>query len=168
MKPSFAIAAALFTLVAARPALASVSYPGELMKQLGVSALPVPAPYCTVCHASDVGGVGTITTPFGRALLRAGALQSNLPSLDAALDDLDAMGTDSDQDGVSDLDELRQNLSPNEGEARPGAEPLEQIPLPRTGCAVRTAVDLDPSASLVSTLSAVLLLLVARARRSSG
>jgi hypothetical protein len=99
--------------------------------------------------------------------LRAGTLPNNLPSLDAALDDMDAGAVDSDRDGVSDLDELRQNLSPNEGEAVPGAAPLEQIPLPRTGCALRPAVP-DPTAGLASALSAALLLLAARARRRSG
>lgn len=165
MKHHLAFATALAVLVVPRWASASVTYPAELKKRWDVETLPVPGPYCTLCHRTDAGGTGTISTPFGRALLSAGAVGDSVPSLDGALDTLENNGTDSDRDGVSDFDELRAGLDPNEGELVEGAppDPLANVPLPRTGCAVGRPEG-DWSAALGSAATAALLL-VARSRR---
>jgi hypothetical protein len=162
---AFALATALFALAVPRWASASVTYPAELKKRWDVETLPVPGPYCTLCHRTDAGGTGTISTAFGRALLSAGAVGNSVPSLDGALDTLKNSATDSDRDGVSDFDELRAGLDPNAGELAEGEEPdpLADVPLPRTGCAVGQPRN-DGSAALGSALTAALLL-GARSRR---
>lgn len=156
-----------FGLVAlvAPSARASVSYPAELLKHWELQALPGPAPYCTLCHTTDSGGTGTATKPFGRALLAAGALGNNVPSFDAALDALEAAGSDSDRDGVSDLDELRAGTPPNEGEPLPGSEPdpLADVPPPRTGCSIQPS----PAGSASALVTALLLLASRRASARS-
>lgn len=165
MKPRLVpIASALGALLVPALAHASVTYPGELIQHWNLEAVPASPPYCTLCHTTDAGGTGTATTPFGRALVRSGALGNNVPSLDNALDSLEAAANDSDRDGVSDLDELRANMSPNEGEPLPGSEPdpLANVPLPRTGCSVT-------SPDRVGSLSAALVgLLLLRLRRRSA
>lgn len=158
----------LLTLSAPAVAHASVSYPGELMKHWELEALPGAPPYCTLCHGSDAGGTGTATTPFGRALLKSGTLGGNVPSLDSALDVLEASGNDSDRDGATDLEELSAKMDPNEGEAPPGSapDPLADVPLPRTGCGVG-ALHHPPDAKAAWSL-ALLLLALRRARRTAG
>lgn len=162
MKHSFkAFSFALLALLSAQPALGSTSFPPELAKHLGVSTLPAPAPFCTLCHRDDVGGTGTVITPFGRSVLMRGTLPGSVPSLDAALDQLAASGTDSDSDGVSDIAELEAGTDPNQGAA--GSEnPLAKVPLPETGCAVR-APGSEPA--LAASLVAACFLLAGRRRR---
>ena len=65
--------------------------------------------------------------------------QSRIGALDAALQESDAQGIDSDLDGVPDLDELRQGTDPNvqDGDA---SVPLPPPPPPLvTGCSVRSS-----------------------------
>jgi hypothetical protein len=165
MKLRLVFVAALTTLLAPALARASVSYPGELSKHWELDAtLPASPPYCTLCHTTDAGGTGTAITPFGRALLRTGTLGNNVPSLDGALDTLEGSANDSDRDGVTDIDELRAGMSPNEGDALPGSEPdpLADVPLPRSGCSVGAP---DRAASVSAACVALLLL---RCRRRSA
>jgi MYXO-CTERM domain-containing protein len=136
MKHLVAIAALGSALLSSGLARASVTYPAELIRRWETETLPVPGPYCTLCHRTDAGGAGTVSTPFGRALMSEGALGNNVPSLDSALDALEAAGSDSDRDGVTDIEELRAGLDPNQGDVAGGADPdpLADVPLPRTGC----------------------------------
>lgn len=168
MKPHLVVlGAALSSLLAPALAHASVTYPAELIKHWDLeSPLPASPPYCTLCHTTDVGGTGTATKPFGRALVAAGTLGNNVPSFDGALDTLAGNGNDSDRDGVTDLDELLAGMSPNEGEPLPGAEPdpLANVPLPRTGCSLTMP---DRTASASAGVAVLLLLALRRARRSA-
>ncbi len=88
-------------------ALASGSYPGVVAQELTVDS-----PSCAVCH-DGATTFGTVTTPFGASLLDAGLEASNEDSLIAALATLESEGTDSDGDGVGDIDELLDGTDPN-------------------------------------------------------
>jgi MYXO-CTERM domain-containing protein len=131
---------------------------------LGVDTLPTSAPHCTLCHRNDSGGTDSVTKPFGLAMRAKGALPNNIPSIDSALDQLEAAGTDSDGDGTSDIDELREGTNPNEGDGTAPSS-LEQIPLPQTGCSVSGSASAPRSESASWVLAGLLLVVVRRARR---
>ncbi len=134
---------------------ASATFPTELQQDWGLPSTPD----CTLCHSSDLGGTGTVTTPFGRSLLEQGTMGMDNGSLRAALAVLKADNTDSDGDGVSDYDELRMGLSPNDG---PGAN---AFPLPQTGCALRPGRSAAPPVDGWGLLSAAAVVLAVRKRR---
>jgi hypothetical protein len=138
--------AALSLLAVSSPAAASVTYPEELRKYLELDAVVGPAPGCRVCHQDDVGGLKTATKPVGRALISAGASGGNVPSFLAALEALDSEHTDSDRDGSPDLDELRAGTDPNVAMDSEGTIiPMEEVPLPQTGCALVRSPERTPS-----------------------
>ena len=87
----------------------SPTYPAEIRAHLSLSYTPP----CTLCHQTESGGFGTVTTPFGKSMMARGLVAQNLASLDTALDALAAEHTDSDHDGVSDIDELKAGTDPN-------------------------------------------------------
>lgn len=110
-------------------ALASSNYPGEMASHLGGNT---PIPSCTVCHASNAGGFGTVTKSHGISLMDAGLVAGDVGSLTAALDTLASDGTDSDGGGVGDVDELKAGTDPNVaadddggGDGDGGDEPLQ-------------------------------------------
>lgn len=86
-------------------------YPPEVRAHLSLSYTPA----CTLCHETPSGGFGTVTTPFGKSMMARGLEAQNLSSLDTALDALAAEHTDSDHDGVGDIDELKAGSDPNVG-----------------------------------------------------
>lgn len=89
-------------------ALALPNYPGELANDLSMPCTPT----CTVCHATNAGGSGTVTAAFGVAMMARG-MTTDTTTIQPALD---AMGTDmvdSDGDGVIDIDELAAGTDPN-------------------------------------------------------
>jgi hypothetical protein len=91
-------------------AFASPSFPGELQDQLDMPCVP----QCTLCHRDSNGGVGTATRPFGAAVQSAG-LELKRPDLIATvLAALERGRFDSDEDGILDVDELRQGDNPNQ------------------------------------------------------
>lgn len=96
--------------LASMSSLASSNYPGEMSSHLGGET---PVPSCTVCHASNAGGFGTVTKAHGISLVEAGLTAGNIASLQAALDALESDGTDSDGGGVADIAELRAGTDPN-------------------------------------------------------
>lgn len=150
----------LFGTVDAR---ASASYPEALRKQLELDAIAGAGPGCQLCHKDDAGGVRTATKPFGRAVISAGATGGSIPSLLAALDTLEAQGTDSDGDGEPDIAELRSGTDPNVG--MDGSVP-EEVPPPEVGCGV---VSRDPSSTFaLLPLVALLLSRAWRSRRGSS
>ena len=94
------IAAALF---------ATPDFPGAIQRELDLPA----APRCTICHASDAGGAGTVTRPFGVYLRSRGLRPFDESSLHIAL--LAAAGErhSSSGTGVTDIDALKAGEDPN-------------------------------------------------------
>ncbi len=133
----------------AAPAAATGAFPNTIRDTLGLDA----APACTVCHTDPGGGAGTATTPFAESLVAAGLEAFDRPSLEAALATLEADGTDSDGDGVSDIDELVAGTDPNAlpGEGEGEGEPIRY----GFGCA---------SAPMAPLIGVLLLLLAVRRR----
>lgn len=113
MKRRTLLAVAL--LLGAAPAAATSSFPEVIRDTLALDA----APGCMTCHTLAGGGAGTATKPVALSLVAAGLLPFNDASLETALGELEANGTDSDEDGVGDIDELRAGTDPN---APPGAD----------------------------------------------
>ncbi len=130
----FLLSVALFLLAfGATPAFASASFPPTIQAELALAS----APPCTLCHRNDVGGIGTVVTPFGRTLMnRLGVAAANVGSLKAALAADKAQNLDSDGDGISDIDELQAGMDPNVGAS--GEVAGLDVPLPETGCAFAT------------------------------
>ncbi len=127
----------LGTLCMAASAGASTTYPEALRNKLSLAEFPNPPKGCKLCHTDDEGGLQNVSRPFGRSLMKVGALGGSVPSLFAALKSLEADGADSDGDGVDDIAELKAATDPNVAMTSMG-EPIEQeqIPLPETGCGV--------------------------------
>lgn len=159
----FALSLALAVLTLPLPTLGSLSFPNEMKKHLNLADIPPPAPGCRICHKDDKGGVMNVNKPFGRTMMDLGLKGASLPSLRGALDAVEAAASDSDTDGTSDITELREGTDPNVRVARPGEDPLpplEEIPLPETGCAVSA-----PSKGDGAAVGGLLLALVSLARR---
>jgi hypothetical protein len=96
-------------------AYAMSSFPGQIRNHLNLTN----APECILCHGSTAGG-GPVVQPFGKSMLAAGLTMSGGGTLTSALDKLEQDGTDSDGDGVGDIDELKVGTSPN-----PDKTPIE-------------------------------------------
>jgi hypothetical protein len=126
-------------------------YPPEVRAHLSLSYTPA----CTLCHETESGGFGTVTTPFGKSMMARGLVAQNLGSLDTALDALAAEHTDSDHDGVGDIDELKAGSDPNV--AGGGS-----VTPPSYGCFDASGQGSSPLALLPLVLAWVLL----RARRA--
>jgi hypothetical protein len=98
-------------------AWASSGYPGGVQSKLGLSGLPQAN--CQLCHQSPGGG-DTVSRVFGIAMKARGLTGGgNVTALNAALDALEAAGTDSDNDGTGDVAELRAGRNPNVRDAPP-------------------------------------------------
>jgi hypothetical protein len=92
-------------------AWATPSFPGVIASHLGASA----APACSVCHEGGVTGRGTVTTPFGQAMLARGLVAYDEGSLTRALDAMAQDAVDSNRDGVTDVDALKAGQDPSAG-----------------------------------------------------
>jgi len=71
------------------------------------------SPSCTICHDNPNGGLGTVTRPFGEYLRSRGLVELDEASLRNALTAAQAEGHDSNGDGVTDIEALREGLDPN-------------------------------------------------------
>jgi len=89
--------------------LATPDFPSVIQQQL---ALQQP-PRCTVCHATDSGGTGTVVKPFGVYLQSRGLVGGDESSLRNAL--LADAGEHHSSDGgkTTDIDALRAGTDPN-------------------------------------------------------
>jgi hypothetical protein len=174
----------------ALPALGSPNYAPEIQARLSLGA----PPSCTICHATELGGDNTVNKPFGVSIQRLGAAGDNdLGALRRALSSADEEATDSDGDGVTDLDELRDGSDPNRvdreppmaaggagGESGFGGEdsipdppdpsgPVPDLPIPQTGCALKGGnASRHDGGSLFWLLVALCAAAVRRHRRSVG
>ncbi len=104
---SAACLAAVFVLFSA-PSQAHSTFPTLIASELDMPCVPA----CTICHKDTLGGFGTVTEPFGKAM-QADGLFFTEASLSPALKKHEAAGTDSDGDGVGDITELRVGQDPN-------------------------------------------------------
>jgi hypothetical protein len=134
------------TALAAGLAHGSSVYPPEIRAHLSLSYTPA----CTLRHNTPSGGFGTVTTPFGRSMMSRGLVAQNIASLDTALDALAAEHTDSDGDGVSDIDELKGGSDPNVSGGG-------SVPPPTYGCFDVSGQPASPLALLPLALAWLLL-----------
>ena len=146
----------LASLLLAPAASASEEFPPEIQDFLQLDYTPV----CTICHATDLGGLGTVVQPFGMKMMSRGLVAGDLDSLHTAILALDAEGSDVDGDGVGDIDELRAGTDPNTG--------LDAEP-PEYGCLGRVAPTRSawPGAAL-ALAAAALAVIARRPRRMRG
>ena len=110
--------------------LATPEFPGVIQQQLGL-AQPPP---CTICHATNAGGPGTVVKPFGIYLQSRGLVPFDDASLRNALM-ADIAERHSSSGGLTDVDALRAGEDPN---GAPGANLM-----PAFGCSTAgSSVDL--------------------------
>jgi hypothetical protein len=111
-----------------RAAHASHDYPRQIHDKYSLGYTPD----CTMCHATNTCGSGTVVTDFGLALIAFGAKGSDPVSLDTALDVDDERAWDSDGDGIPDIEEVVQGTDPS-GPA------LGRVAGPKHGCSMTGA-----------------------------
>jgi hypothetical protein len=95
-----------------RVAHASPSYPGLLQTDLNLG-YTLGTNDCIICHTSNPGNINSATQPFAMAMRAAGLVLESPGSLQAALATLKANKTDSDCDGVPDIQQLIDGRDPN-------------------------------------------------------
>ena len=122
---SLVIKAALLALVGApilvaNDARASETFPPVVRQFTGAAR----EPDCTICHQTNSGGVGTATKPFADYLRKRRLVRENEDSLRNALRAMQGEGHDTDNDGVTDFDELKAGTDPN-GEFASDVPPVE-------------------------------------------
>jgi hypothetical protein len=120
---SLLLALAVTSPLAAR---ATPNFPAAIARDLQLSSPPA----CTICHATNAGGSGTVVKPFGKYLVSRGLAPFDEGSLAGALAAAAGEHHDTDGDGILDVDALKQGLDPN-GSSTP-ATTLED---PSFGCA---------------------------------
>lgn len=103
------------------------------------------SPSCALCHVGAPGN-GTANTDLALALKDRGLVPRDETKLFDALDQLEVDGVDSDDDGVTDAEELLAGDNPN-----PGGGALCEGPIPIYGCFDQGRA----SASLVGLLIAI-------------
>jgi hypothetical protein len=96
-------------LTAPIAAHATPDFPEAIARDLQLSTPPA----CTICHATNDGGAGTVVKPFGKYLVSRGLAPFDESSLAGALAAAAGEHHDSDGDGVSDIDALQRGLDPN-------------------------------------------------------
>lgn len=171
---------ALATALVALPAAASDTFPARIQKDLRLAEKPD----CILCHETENGGTNTVKQPFGISMRQAGLKAGNLGLLDIALQTLEKNKTDSDGDGVPDIEELKRGRNPNAvetivvsdaGAGEDGgrtitivevAPPPSKVPLLETGCEVTLgARRAGTSGRALIAIAGVLAMAVARVWR---
>lgn len=149
----FAVATVGVAIASAGSARATGGFPAEIQSHLSLSYTPD----CHVCHAGGTGQAGNTTTPFVKALLARGLVKYDSASLDTALDALAAEGTDSNHDGIADVQGLKDGVDPSVDANGPA--------LPDYGCATARGASssLDASGLFALALAAFV---VARRKRA--
>ncbi len=168
MKPTriLALAPVLFALTLARGAGATSSFPAAIQSNLALAHPPA----CALCHTTgDSGGRGTVNTPFGTTIRGRGLVAYDEAGLKSALAAMAAEKTDSDQDCVPDIDELKQGSDPNtaNGSGMKCAGPAApQGDTPQYGCGAHVS-PLVPTSTGAFPFAAALAAAIALLRRRS-
>lgn len=105
--PAVTTAALLF--FGASAAHATSNFPAAMRTKLALTY----DPQCSVCHLNGVTGRGTVTTPFGKAMMLRGLVASDEARLNNALDKMIADKVDSNANGETDVDALKAGHDPN-------------------------------------------------------
>jgi len=113
-------------VVAAGAARASPQYPTAIVEHLNIFYSPA----CGLCHVEGKTGPGTAEMPFARSARAHGLEGGNVGLVAVALDAMMRDGTDSDRDGVSDIQELLAGTDPNVS----GNQSIELRTDPASGC----------------------------------
>jgi len=157
-------------LVTAAPAVAAASpiFPDAIKADLSLT-YDLGTTHCIICHANNNGGMGTVVQPFGLNMKGANLAEENTDSLKKALDALEAAHTDSDCNGVPDIEQLKGGQDPNTGEYIDGSG---KTAMPSPGCGGTVAFGCGAQLSRVAgswqgalALAAVLGAALARRRR---
>lgn len=90
-------------LFSAPSALASPSFPSVTQEELDM----VCPPQCTLCHTTDPGESGTASKDFAATLKSFGLREKDDDSLRDALEELELINPDTDEDGSRDVAELK-------------------------------------------------------------
>lgn len=90
-------------------AAASPKYSDRLEERFDMTC----APTCLLCHTDAQGGYATANTKFGISLRKAGLSCCDLSDFDDLIDEVEEAETDSDGDGIPDLEELSNGTDPN-------------------------------------------------------
>lgn len=104
-------------LLVTLPCWGTPNFPSATQSHLKLSYQPD----CSICHTHGAAENGTVTTPFGLSMRMRGLRAYDVASLDTALDALAAEKTDSNGDGIPDIQEIIDGKSPNEVTAGIGA-----------------------------------------------
>ena len=108
--PQLGLATLTLLTLGTRSAFATSDFPGAIQSDLGLSYTPP----CSYCHTNGITGTGTVQTPFGKTMRGFKLVPGNEASLSAALAQLETSKVDSDGDGISDFDELKEGSDPNQ------------------------------------------------------
>ncbi|HET6981885.1 MAG TPA: hypothetical protein VFI53_07070 [Myxococcaceae bacterium] len=106
MRLRLLLAVAFLGPLAAR---ATPNFPEAIARDVQASGPPA----CTICHATNSGGSGTVVKPFGKYLVSRGLAPFDERSLSGALAAAAGERHDTDGDGILDVDALKQGLDPN-------------------------------------------------------
>ncbi len=147
--------AALGTAIAwSAAAGATPDFPGVIQQVVGSAAPPL----CTICHNNPNGGLGTVTTVFGMYMRSRGLVPYDETSLRNALAAATGEQHSSNDDGITDIQALREGLDPN---APLGASSSpSQPPPPDYGCGAHVAPssrDTSPAALFLAATAATAL-----------
>jgi MYXO-CTERM domain-containing protein len=104
----------------ATPAKASIAYAYLLSSEFDFGG------GCPSCHTNEAGGLGTVTKPFGKTMMKLGLVANNTDSLYEAVVLLSTSNDDSDGDTIADFDELSPDGDPND----PAVFPEDATPVP--------------------------------------
>jgi hypothetical protein len=133
--------------------VATPDFPAAIAQDLGLSTQP----RCSICHATESGGAGTVVQPFGVYLRSRGLQPFDEASLHNALLAADGERHSSNQAGIPDIDALKAGEDPNAPQGGGGTSLT-----PMYGCAT------SGSPTLVAALAIWVCFFVSRRQREIG
>lgn len=109
----------MHAILIAAALLATPNFPGAIQRELILQA----PPRCTICHATDSGGTGTVVRPFGVFLRSRGLQPFDEDSLRNALSADSGEHHSSSGEGLSDIAALKAGQDPNGSAGETGLTP---------------------------------------------